>query len=337
MSRFVAGSSPLTGSMLGPLRSDGTAIGAIRSPRGVKVSNQMSPRRRRRCRDARREGSSGPYRKFSTTVIATPAGQQEKLLRPARWAQASSRFQSSRGGMGGSAMSVANRLKTWGQDFLGIGEQVHGSAFRWPAMADFSAVGFPAEPHHRQRAERQGATRKQLYRKGGGGKITRSRQGRPSLIAPRTDPYERNYRIRLLPRMSGVKVLLGARRLTLGHSFPAQCRARAGFCVVLLGLRPSLHILRRDACLFVRPLHRYYGAVSPLPGVRVRLVAIRLPGPVCFRRHQGGLPVLVHIVSRRAWGLRLRRARPWLAPNTPLPLGRFPRGRRGATTVSRFA
>jgi hypothetical protein len=40
-------------------------------------------------------------------------------------------------------------------------------------VADFSAVGFPAEPHHRQRAERQGATRKQLYRKGGGGKITR--------------------------------------------------------------------------------------------------------------------------------------------------------------------
>ena len=40
-------------------------------------------------------------------------------------------------------------------------------------MADFSAVDFPAEPHHRQHAERQGATRKQRYRKGGGGKITR--------------------------------------------------------------------------------------------------------------------------------------------------------------------
>src|ERR1035437_7423773 len=80
MSRFVAGSSPLTGSMLGPLRSDGTAIGAIRSPPGVIGSNLMSPRRRRRCRDARREGSSGPYRKFSTTVIATLAGQQEKAV-----------------------------------------------------------------------------------------------------------------------------------------------------------------------------------------------------------------------------------------------------------------
>ena len=78
MFRFVADSSPLTGSMLGPLRSDGTAIGAIRSPPGVIGSNLMSPRRRRRCRDARREGPSGPYGKFSTTVVATLAGQQEK-------------------------------------------------------------------------------------------------------------------------------------------------------------------------------------------------------------------------------------------------------------------
>jgi hypothetical protein len=38
----------------------------------------MSPRRRRRCPDARREGPSGPYGKFSTTVVATLAGQQEK-------------------------------------------------------------------------------------------------------------------------------------------------------------------------------------------------------------------------------------------------------------------
>src|ERR1017187_4849882 len=79
MSRFVAGSSPLTGSMLGPLISDGTAIGAIRSPPGVIGSNLMSPRRRRRCRDARREGPPGPYGKFRTTVIATLAGQQENF------------------------------------------------------------------------------------------------------------------------------------------------------------------------------------------------------------------------------------------------------------------
>jgi hypothetical protein len=31
----------------------------------------------------------------------------------------------------------------------------------------------------------------------------------------------------------------------LGHSFPAPCRARVRLCVVLLGLRPSLHNLRR--------------------------------------------------------------------------------------------
>src|ERR1035437_7135951 len=85
-------------------------------------------------------------------------------------------------------------------------------------------------------------------------------------------------------------------------------------------LRPSLHSLRRDGCLFVQPLHWYYGAVRPLPGVRVRLVVIRLPGPVCFRRNQGGLPVLVHIVSRRALSLRLRRARPWLANYRHLPV-----------------
>src|ERR1035441_8109351 len=45
--------------------------------RAVIGSNLMSPRRRRRCRVARREGPSGPYGKFVTTVNATLAGQQE--------------------------------------------------------------------------------------------------------------------------------------------------------------------------------------------------------------------------------------------------------------------
>src|ERR1017187_9764609 len=67
-------------------------------------------------------------------------------------------------------------------------------------------------------------------------------------------------------------------------------------------------------------LSAHYGAVRLLPGVRVRLVIIRLSGPICFRRHQGGLPVLVHIVSRRAWSLRLCRARPWLAIYRHLPV-----------------
>jgi len=35
-------------------------------------------------------------------------------------------------------------------------------------------------------------------------------------------------------------------------------------CVVLLGLRRSLHNLRRGDCLFVRLLHGYYSAVNPV-------------------------------------------------------------------------
>src|ERR1039457_1970996 len=121
MSRFVAGSSPLTGSMLGPLISDGGGVGAIRSPPGVIGSNLMSPRRRRRCRDARREGSSGPYGKISTTVVATLAGQQEKLLWPAGWPQAPARCKRRENGSGGMARNVANCLKTGGKDFFANG------------------------------------------------------------------------------------------------------------------------------------------------------------------------------------------------------------------------
>src|SRR5271157_2026992 len=51
-----------------------------------------------------------------------------------------------------------------------------------------------------------------------------------------------------------------------------------------------------------------------LRGVPVRLVVIGLPGPVPIRSGSPrGLPVLVHIVARRARGLRLRRARHRLA------------------------
>src|SRR6266498_530479 len=70
-------------------------------------------------------------------------------------------------------------------------------------------------------------------------------------------------------------------------------------------------------------LSAHYGTVRLLPGVHARLVAIRLPGPVCLRRHQGGLPVLVHVVSRRAWGLRLRRGRRRLAILAPPAGGAF--------------
>ena len=71
--------------------------------------------------------------------------------------------------------------------------------------------------------------------------------------------------------------------------------------VVLLGLPPSLRRLRQGLPLFVRLLHRYYAAVRPLQCVHARRSALRLRGPVYFRsRRPGGLPVLVHVVSRRA-------------------------------------
>src|ERR1039457_7656600 len=82
MFRFVADLSPLTDSMPGPPISDGTAIGAIRSPPGVIGSNLKSP-----CRGRLYMRLSvrvlGPYRKFVTTVKATPARQQKRQMRAA--------------------------------------------------------------------------------------------------------------------------------------------------------------------------------------------------------------------------------------------------------------
>src|SRR6185295_16822146 len=93
---------------------------------------------------------------------------------------------------------------------------------------------------------------------------------------------------------------------SLGHSFPALCRAGVGPNDVLLGPRPSLPNLRQDTFPFVRLVHRYYGAVRLLRGVHVRLAAFRLRGPVSILmgpRRLGDLPVLVHVVSRRAQAL----------------------------------
>src|ERR1039458_7359365 len=59
---------------------------------------------------------------------------------------------------------------------------------------------------------------------------------------------------------------------SLGHSFPALCRARVGLNDVLLGPRPSLPNLRGRLLFFVRLVHRYYGAVRLLRCVRVGLV-----------------------------------------------------------------
>ena len=69
-------------------------------------------------------------------------------------------------------------------------------------------------------------------------------------------------------------------RQTLGHAAPVLCRWRVALAGVLLGSRPSLHHLRRGLRLFVRRLHRYYGAIRLLSGVHVRRAALGLPGPV---------------------------------------------------------
>src|SRR5262249_1379215 len=74
---------------------------------------------------------------------------------------------------------------------------------------------------------------------------------------------------------------------SLGHSFPALCRASVGLNDVLLGPRPFLPSLRRRSLFFVRLVHRYYGAVRPLRSVRVRIVALRLRGPALFLSGRG--------------------------------------------------
>src|SRR6266571_2743750 len=80
---------------------------------------------------------------------------------------------------------------------------------------------------------------------------------------------------------------------------------------VLLGWRPSLHPLRCLGCLsrgFVRRLHRYYCAIRLPTAVHAGRAAFAFSGrTAAFACSQPwGLPVLVHTISRRARGLRLR-------------------------------
>src|SRR5579863_9919908 len=105
-------------------------------------------------------------------------------------------------------------------------------------------------------------------------------------------------------------------RQPLGHARLALCRVRAGLRSVLLDQRPSLLTLRRRFPAFVRMIHRYYSAVRLLEDVHVGRAAFAFahrPATKDRCRHLRGLPVLVHGVSRRAWGLRLRRAAQQLA------------------------
>src|SRR5579863_1066508 len=123
----------------------------------------------------------------------------------------------------------------------------------------------------------------------------------------------------------------------LGHPFPALCRTVVGLCVVLLGPLPSLHYLRRGLLLCVQQLHRYYAAVRLLQRVRVRRLALSLCGPVCLiNRRAAGLPVLVHVVSRRAQGLRPRRVPLRLAILSPVADSAFHYANRGGTRFVSF-
>src|ERR1035437_7140901 len=70
-------------------------------------------------------------------------------------------------------------------------------------------------------------------------------------------------------------------------------------------------------------IHRYYSAVRLLGNVRARRTAFafsRRSDDQLLFRHFRGLPVLVHGISRRAWGLRLRRADRQLAILLPVML-----------------
>ena len=101
----------------------------------------------------------------------------------------------------------------------------------------------------------------------------------------------------------------------LGHASPALRRVRVKPWSVLLAQRPSLLTLRRRSSVFVRMIHRYYATVRPLRNVRAGRTALSLcpPDRPSSDGRPRGLPVLVQEVSRRVWGLGLRRTAPGLA------------------------
>ncbi len=78
----------------------------------------------------------------------------------------------------------------------------------------------------------------------------------------------------------------------------------------------------RDSVPFVRPVRRYYCLVRLLCNVHARRTAQRLLGPLSIAsRGCRGLPVLAHVVSRRAQVPRLRRAGRPLAIERRRPCG----------------
>src|SRR5215470_1168150 len=97
----------------------------------------------------------------------------------------------------------------------------------------------------------------------------------------------------------------------LGHACLALCRGRARLKGVLLDQRPSLLTLPPRFPISVRMFLGIYAAVRLLGDVRAGRTALafsRPPAVIVPSRHPRGLPVLVSEASRRARGLRLRRA-----------------------------
>src|SRR5882724_9816499 len=103
----------------------------------------------------------------------------------------------------------------------------------------------------------------------------------------------------------------------LGHALLVLCRVHVRLNDVLPRLCPSLPGLRGKLPSLVRLVHRYCDTVRLLRHVRVRRAAFSLRGPALIvrPRRAGDLPVLVHVVSQRAWVLRLRRTEQPLAIN----------------------
>jgi hypothetical protein len=124
--------------------------------------------------------------------------------------------------------------------------------------------------------------------------------------------------MRLLSRMNNGQAYRVVR--TLAHPWdtrrPALCRVRARWKRVLLDQQPSLLTLRRRA---FRRCSSGSSVLCRCPTPRGRACGpygLSLRPPSCGwlnRRCLRGLPVLVHEVSRRVWGLRLRRTEQKLA------------------------
>ena len=135
----------------------------------------------------------------------------------------------------------------------------------------------------------------------------------------------RNVKARSQRAKEGIRKMAGAQRLTIGLDLGDRSSR------ILLDPLPSLRNLRRRLLSLVRLLHRYYGAVRLLdtvPAGRLASAFSRRTGPLLASSRSRGLPVLVHVVSQRARGLRLRRADPRLALlSTPVENSPFRRSK----------